>query len=174
MDYRIPSHLKTLPPHLRNYYFYRERDFREPSWIRPADLKDLDLPRPIVLVNGAFDLLHSTHMRLLFNARNKAATLICALDSDEKIKRDKDERRPILNFIERLTSLNYMPLDYIIQINNKNDMDQVVSTLHPDLRVQGEDYANHKSRYPTKRMFVREGKIHTSEIIGRVLHKYDI
>lgn len=112
-------------------------------------------------------------MRLLFAARNKAATLICALDSDEKIKRDKDERRPILNFVERLTSLNYMPIDYVVQVNSKLEMDHLVASLQPDLRVQGEHYATHKSRYPTRRMFVREGKIHTSEIISRVLNAYE-
>lgn len=170
---RPHSPLKAEPPRLRNFFLYRERDTRDVPWVRPAELRTLDLPRPIVLVNGAFDLLHSSHMRLLFAARHKAATLVCALDADAKIAREKGPARPIQSFIERAASLNYMPLDYIVEINNKGDMDRLMDAIKPDLRVRSEADKGVVSRYPdVRRMYVREGRMHTSYIINRILRKY--
>lgn len=163
-----------MEPRNENYFLWRERDFREPNWVRPEDFKLLDLPRPVVIVNGAFDLLHSTHMRLIFAARHKAATLIAALDADDKIRREKGPQRPILNFLERLTALNYMPLDFTVEIHNTRDMNDLVKIVQPDLMVKGEEYKERPSRYPhIPRMLVREGKIHTTELIHRIIKRYE-
>jgi len=111
-------------------------------------------------------------MRLIFAARAKAATLVCALDTDEKVAREKGEARPILNFIERASTLNYMPLDIIIPVDNKRDMNTLMAALQPDLRVQGGDYIDIESRYPdVPKMLVRSGTIHTSEIVRRILER---
>lgn len=156
----------------RNWFQHREARWEEVPWLRPNQLRGLDLPRPIVLINGSFDLLHRTHMRLIFAARAKAATLICALDTDEKVAKEKGENRPILNFTERATTLNYMPLDYIIPVADKRDMNTLMASLRPDLRVQGMDHADRASRYSTQKMLVREGSVHTTEIIDRILERY--
>jgi len=133
----------------------------------------MDLPRPVVLVNGAFDLLHSSHMRLIFAARHKAATLVCALDADAKIAREKGPQRPVMSFIERAAALNYMPLDYLVEINNKGDMDRLIAALQPDLRVRSEAEKGKPSAYPdVRKMYVREGRMHTSYIVNRILRKY--
>ena len=172
-DYRRPTHLRSLPKRIAAYTLYRERDCTEPTWSRPTDFKNHSLPRPIVLVNGAFDLLHRTHMRLLFAARHKAATLVVALDADEKVAREKGEERPILNFLERLSTLSFMPVDTVVEIKNERDMKTLVTNLAPDLRVQGEDYATQPSRFPAiKKLIVREGNLRTSTIISRILDKY--
>jgi glycerol-3-phosphate cytidylyltransferase-like family protein len=170
---RPHSPLKAEPARYRNYYFHREMDHRDVPWARPTDFKTLNLPRPIVLVNGAFDLLHSSHMRLLFAARGKAATLICALDADSKIQKEKGVARPILSFIERASALNYMPLDYIVEIASRRDMDTLMRNLKPDLRVRNEAERGNPSRYPdVPKMLIREGRIHTSVLIDRILRKY--
>src|SRR5579864_2512667 len=119
-----------------NYYLYRERTYEDVPWVRPGDFILGTLKSPIVLINGAFDILHAPHMRLIFAARHKAGTLVCALDSDEKIRQEKGPGRPILTFVERAASLNYMPIDIIVEINSRKDMDQLITTLKPDLRVQ--------------------------------------
>lgn len=179
MDLRTPYlrlqnlRYKDTPQRMRAYMHYRERDFTEPNWVRPSDFRTLELPRPVVLINGAFDILTAAHMRTIFVARKKAATLVLALDSDEKIRKEKGSARPILNFIERLTTLNYMPLDYTVEINNNTDFRELMRALRPDLRVQGMDYADHTTRFPeTPRVLLREGSIHTSEIVRRVIERY--
>lgn len=171
--YRQPKRLRGLEPRFRNFTLYRERNNREVPWYRVADLKGLDLPRPIVLINGAFDILHSSHMRLIYAARLKAATLVVALDANDKIAKEKGPERPICSWIERANALNYMPVDAIFEIADKKEMDRLVAGLVPDLRVQGAEYANKPSRYPNiPKLLVREGRIHDSEIIQRVRDRY--
>ncbi len=157
----------------KNYFFYRDREQDEVPWLRLTDKQLLELPRPIVLVNGAFDILHAPHMRLIFSARSKAASLVCALDSDDKIKASKGPSRPVLSFPERAAALNYMPLDAIVEIDCEADMKELMRLLKPDLRVQGADYRDKKSRFKVQKMLVREGKPHTSDLIERVLSKHD-
>lgn len=156
-----------------NYFLFREREHEEIPWVRPVDFGTMTMSGPIVLINGGFDILHAAHMRLIFAARHKAATLVAAVDSDSKITEEKGEARPILNFIERCAALNYMPIDYIVEIDNKRDMNTLINNLKPDLRVQSYEYRDKPSRYQTKKMFVREGKLHSSEIIRRILEKND-
>jgi len=112
-------------------------------------------------------------MRLIYAARHKAATLICALDGDAKIHSEKGPTRPIMSWIERAVALNYMPLDAIIQIETRQDMDQVMRGLAPDFRVQGCDYLDKQSRYPNvPKILVRLGKLRTSEIVERIRARY--
>lgn len=174
---RPHSPLQEAPARLRNYSLYRERDHRDIPWLRIKDFKKPavmeSLPRPIVLVNGAFDLLHSSHMRLIFAARHKAATLVCALDGDAKIAKEKGPERPILNWVERAVALNYMPIDVIVEICRAADMDHLMAALQPDLRVRSEAERAYPSRYDTKRMLVREGRIHTSYLVDRILRMHE-
>lgn len=164
----------TKLPKRFSYYLYRESQWEEIPLVRTPDLRKLELPRPIVLVNGAFDLLHRSHMRLLFAARHKAegGTLICALDSDQKVQKEKGEERPILTFLERLSTLAYFPVDFVVEIGTTADMNRLVATVQPDLRVQGYEYRGLPSRYKTKKALVREGSIHTTGLIERVLERY--
>lgn len=160
-----------LPTRIKNF-LYRETEQRSPLWIRPSEAKYLDIPRPIVLVNGAFDLMHINHIRLINAARHKAATLVCALDSDTKISREKGPERPILTYEERAALLAYMPLDIICEIADDRDMNTLMHGLAPDLRVQGESYRGKSSRYSVPKMFVRESTLHTTELITRILKAY--
>lgn len=154
------------------YYFHRERQVDEVEWLRPGAFRDMTLRGPVVLINGAFDILHAPHMRMIFAARHKAGTLICALDSDEKVAKAKGPERPILSFIERATCLNYMPIDMICEIRNEADMKLLMDIVKPDLRVQGADYRDRPSRYRVEKMLVREGAMHTTELVDRIKERY--
>ena len=159
-------------PRFDNYYFHRERQQDEIEWLRPAQFKNMTLRSPVVLINGAFDILHAPHMRMIFAARHKAGTLICALDSDEKVSKAKGPERPILSFVERATCLNYMPIDHIVEIRNEKDMKDLMALVQPDLRVQGADYRDKPSRYKIEKMLVREGAMHTTELVDRIKERY--
>lgn len=157
----------------RNYYLFRNRKPEEVTWIRSSDCVELaaNLPRPVVLVNGCFDLLHSGHMRLLFSARLKAGrkgTLIVAMDSDRRVKELKGHGRPILSWIERAVTLNYMPINYLVEFDSTDELRTIIRDLHPDLRVQGDDHIGKKTNFPSlQTCFVRGGGLRTSEIIRR-------
>lgn len=155
---------------LRNWFQHRDASAQEVPWVRPRDLAKRDLARPIVLIGGAFDLLHRSHMRLIFAAREKAegGTLIVALDSDRKVQAEKGAGRPILDWVERATTLNFQPVDFVIEVDGDDDMDAIVAAVRPDLRVLGMEYRQKPSRYPKIRtMLVRAGSIHTTELVKR-------
>lgn len=156
-----------LPKRIKNYYIACERIREEVPWVRTRDLVKADLPRPIVIVNGAFDILHSGHMKILFAARQRAGTLIVALDSDKRVAR-KGPGRPVQTFIERATTMNYMPVDYVVEIETDGDMARLMDTVRPDLRVQGWDYHDKDTKFPhVLKCFVRQGSMRTSKIIER-------
>lgn len=161
------AHVVTrMPKRMRKYYISRERK-EEVPWQRPADFIGIKLARPIVLVNGCFDILHSGHMKIIFEARKRAGTLVVAMDSDALVAR-KGPGRPIQTWVERATTMNYMPVDYLVEIGSTKDMTALIETLQPDFRVQGIDYKTHATRYPNvKKCFVRTGAMRTSEIIER-------
>ena len=162
------------PPRLRNYFIARNhtRESEEVPWMHVPGLSALTLPRPVVVVNGAFDVLHSGHMRVIFAARERCegGTLVCALDSDERVRSAKGPTRPIQSYIERATTLGYMPLDYIVEITSDADMKILLHALRPDLRVQGYDYHTRPSKFPNiRKMYVRSSGMRTSTIEHRIL-----
>ena len=59
----------------------------------------------VVLVNGAFDVLHVGHLRYLAAARELGDRLVAAVNSDLSVQLSKGERRPIIPEIERVEIL---------------------------------------------------------------------
>ena len=157
---------------MKNYFYTRESPRDEIEWVRAKEVPR-DLPRPIVLITGVFDLLHVGHMRAIYAAKKKAGTLVVAVNSDEWVRKYKDPRRPIMSFIERITALKYMPVDVIVEINTEKELRDLTISLKPDLKVMGSDHLDVVHKYPwMKKMLVRVGGMHTSIIINRVLEKY--
>ncbi len=143
----------------------------EAEWVRAEDCEEVGerLERPVVLVNGAFDLLHIGHMRVLWQAKKQGKSVVLALDSDEKIKGRKGAGRPVLNWIERAAVMDYMPVDVVVEVDSDEDMRMVVEGIKPDVRVLGEEYRYSKSRWEGnwKTVFVRGAGISTTKIINR-------
>jgi len=166
-----------MPRRIDNYYFVRDRSDREDiSWVRAEQIKQGQFTGPVVLINGAFDLLHTSHMRLIFEARGKAnplGTVICALDSDRKIRESKGPGRPVMSWPERYAALQYMPIDVIIEVDSDLEMRDLIRRVKPDLRVQGVEYRGQSSRYPwLRKAYIRDGGTHCSDIIKRCYDSY--
>lgn len=139
------------------------------EWIRPEGPWPTDLKHPIVLINGGFDLLHMGHMKIIRQAKARAGTLICALDSDRQINHFKGPGRPVLSWQIRASTIAYFDVDYIVEIDTKQDMDTLIQSVKFDFRVQGEDHASHESRYTIPKLFVHRGSkaISTTDIINK-------
>src|SRR3954454_10284030 len=76
--------------------------------IARADLaaRVAELPQPVVLTNGVFDILHRGHVTYLAQARALGASLIVALNSDDSVRRlGKGEERPVNNLHDRAAVL---------------------------------------------------------------------
>lgn len=156
---------------MKNWLWHRERGEEFEKWVHPWDLNVDTLPRPIVVINGTFDLLHSGHLRLISAAVEKrdGGTVLMLVDGDKMVREKKGEGRPILAWEERAAALQWLPVDYLVEISSDNEMIDIMKKLRPELRVQGGDYVNRPTRFPwLKTMYVPRRGISTSEIIRRI------
>ena len=94
----------------------------------------------IVLANGCFDVLHVGHVRYLAGARSEGDLLIVGVNSDEQVREQKGEGRPILPASQRaeivaaLESVNY------VTIFDEPTVEELLLALRPDVHAKGTDY----------------------------------
>lgn len=166
---------------IRNYFWVRAKravvnEHEEVEWLRVDGLRSLELPRPVVLVNGAFDLCHSGHKKLLFEARHQAGergTVVVAMDSDERVRSAKGVDRPILTWVERSVDLEYMPIDYLVEIATDQEFGRLIRALRPDLRVSGADHPQSESKYPdVRKALLPKRGLSTSDIVRRIEERF--
>lgn len=95
-----------------------------------------------VWVNGAFDILHIGHIRLLEYA-SKLGSVCVGLDTDHRIKKLKGKNRPYNTLTERvefLLSLKYV--NNVCAFDTDERLRQLIKEYQPDLMVIGSDYKN--------------------------------
>lgn len=94
----------------------------------------------IVLANGCFDVLHVGHIRYLAGARSEGNLLIVGVNSDEQVREQKGEGRPILPAAQRaeivaaLESVNY------VTVFHEPTVEELLLALKPDVHAKGTDY----------------------------------
>jgi bifunctional ADP-heptose synthase (sugar kinase/adenylyltransferase) len=94
------------------------------------------------------------------------------MDSDERVRQLKGLGHPILNWVERASMFNYMPVDGLVEFNSEDELEKIIVQLGPTLRVQGGDRVNITSRFPeVPKMFITDTGLHTGMIIARVLDR---
>jgi D-beta-D-heptose 7-phosphate kinase/D-beta-D-heptose 1-phosphate adenosyltransferase len=82
--------------------------------------------KKIGLITGCFDTLHIGHIRLFKFAKKKVDYLIVGLDSDESIRVNKGEGRPVFGYHQRAEVLAAMQdVDFVFEINNHAEFDFV-------------------------------------------------
>ena len=95
----------------------------------------------IVFTNGCFDILHAGHVDYLEKARLKGDKLIVGLNTDQSVKRNKGELRPI-NAQEvraKLLSALYF-IDAVILFDDETPY-LLIDQLKPNILVKGSDYS---------------------------------
>ena len=100
------------------------------------------LPRPLVLTNGVFDVLHRGHVTCLEQARALGAALVVAVNSDDSVRRlGKGEGRPLNPLSDRMAVLAALAaVDLVVPFDDDTPRDLIVACL-PDLLVKGGDYS---------------------------------
>jgi len=94
----------------------------------------------IVLANGCFDVLHVGHIRYLAGARSEGDLLIVGVNSDEQVREQKGEGRPVLPAAQRaeivaaLESVNY------VTVFDEPTVAELLLALKPDVHAKGTDY----------------------------------
>ena len=100
------------------------------------------LPRPIVLTNGVFDLLHRGHVTYLARARKLGASLVVAVNSDASVRQlDKGADRPISAAQDRAAVLAALESVTLVTIFDEHVPLPVLQIVRPEVYVKGGDYS---------------------------------
>lgn len=141
-----------------------------------ADLKQRG--KKIVFTNGAFDLLHVGHIRSLRDAASHADILLVAVNSDESVRANKGEGRPIHPLEERLEVLAALECVDLLTAFGETTVDELLLRLKPHFHAKGTDYTketvperNTVLSYGGEILIVGDPKDHSSTEIIEKLEK---
>lgn len=99
------------------------------------------LPKPVVLTNGVFDLLHRGHVTYLAQARALGQSLVVAVNTDASVKRlGKGDDRPINSEADRMAVLAALESVSLVVDFAEDTALEVVLQAKPEIYVKGGDY----------------------------------
>ena len=89
---------------------------------------------------STFDLLHAGHIQMLREAKEQCDYLIVGLQTDPTVDRP-EKNKPIQTLVERYTQLKAVGyVDEIIPYQTEQDLEDILSMYHIDIRVLGVEY----------------------------------
>ena len=95
----------------------------------------------IVWTNGTFDILHPGHIELFKVARALGDKVIVATDTDEKIKADKGDHKPINDLCYRVAMLEAIKyIDVVHTFGNRQQLEDLIQLYEPDILLLGDDW----------------------------------
>ena len=98
-------------------------------------------PRPLVLTNGVFDVLHRGHTTYLAESRAFGASLIVALNSDSSVKRlGKGADRPVNPLEDRLAVVAALESVSLVTWFEEDTPLSLILICRPDVLVKGGDW----------------------------------
>lgn len=124
-------------------------------------LKKLIKGRKVVVVGGCFDVVHLGHLIFLEEAKKRGNFLLIFLESDESIRKNKGEKRPINNQKNRaffLTKLKIVDGVLCLPEMKNEDYQNLLSELNPSVIAVTEDDKNLESK-------IREAKLIGAKVV---------
>ena len=94
----------------------------------------------VVLVNGAFDVLHVGHLRYLAGAAKLGDRLVVAVNSDHSVQTSKGPLRPIIPENERVEILSHLEMVDRLCLFDEPTVGEVLLELRPQIHAKGTDY----------------------------------
>ena len=99
------------------------------------------LPKPVVMTNGVFDILHRGHVTYLAQARALGASLVVAVNTDASVKRlGKGDDRPLNTCADRMAVLAALESVSLVVEFDEDTALQAVEAVRPNIYVKGGDY----------------------------------
>ena len=99
------------------------------------------LPKPVVVTNGVFDILHRGHVTYLAQARALGASLVVAINTDASVKRlGKGDDRPLNSCEDRMAVLAALESVSLVVPFSEDSALEVVQEITPEIYVKGGDY----------------------------------
>jgi len=96
--------------------------------------------RRLVFTNGVFDLLHPGHVRYLRAAAALGDALMVGLNTDESVRRNKGEGRPITPELERAELIAALECVAAVTMFDEDTPGRIVQEVLPDVLVKGADW----------------------------------
>ena len=101
----------------------------------------MDSIMSIVWCNGTFDILHPGHIQLFKVARSLGDRVIVATDTDEKIKKDKGDDRPVNDLCYRVAMLEAIRyIDVVHTFGSREELEGLIQMYNPDILLLGDDW----------------------------------
>jgi len=134
----------------------------------------------VVLVNGAFDVLHVGHLRYLEAAAANGDRLVAAVNSDLSVRLSKSELRPIIPEAERVEILSHLWMVDRICLFDSPSVAPVLEMLKPQIHAKGTDYTIDTvperevvAAYGGRTAICGDPKDHaTTDLIGIILDRF--
>ncbi|TWI63586.1 rfaE bifunctional protein nucleotidyltransferase chain/domain [Pseudoduganella lurida] len=99
------------------------------------------LPKPVVLTNGVFDILHRGHVTYLAQARELGGSLVVAANTDASVKRlGKGDDRPLNVLDDRMALLAALESVSLVVPFDEDTALEVVQEARPEIYAKGGDY----------------------------------
>ena len=96
--------------------------------------------RRIVFANGCFDVLHVGHVRYLEGAKALGDVLVVAVNSDEQVRQQKGEGRPLIPQDQRAEIVSALAAVDFVTIFDEPTVAELLLALKPDVHAKGTDY----------------------------------
>ena len=133
----------------------------------------MDSTMSIVWTNGTFDILHPGHIELFKVARSLGDKVIVATDTDEKIKADKGDHKPVNDLCYRVAMLEAIKyIDVVHTFGDRKELEDLIMLYEPDILLLGDDwrYGDVVGREHAKevRFLPRVGGYASSDTIKRI------
>lgn len=129
----------------------------------------------IVTLNGSFDLMHSGHLQIIFEASQMGDILLVALNSDSSIQQYKSPKRPVIPLEYRLQMMSALEFVNYVTWFDELDPRKLLDVIKPHVHVNGSEYGENCIEAETVKK--NGGKLHivqlvpglsTSEIIRKI------
>ena len=126
----------------------------------------------IVWTNGTFDILHPGHIELFKVARSLGDKVIVATDTDEKIKTDKGEHKPVNDLCYRVAMLEAIKyIDVVLTFGDRTELEGLIQLYNPDILLLGDDWEGGDvvgKEYAREVRFLPRLNYSTSDIIKKI------
>lgn len=94
----------------------------------------------VVFTNGAFDLLHAGHLRVLEAAAGLGDVLVVAVNDDESVRELRGPARPAVPAAERAALVAALRCVDFVCVFPDLTVDRLLAALRPDVHAKGTDY----------------------------------
>ena len=134
----------------------------------------------VVLVNGAFDVLHVGHLRYLAAAHALGDRLVAAVNSDRSVRASKGASRPIIPESERVEILSHLWMIDRICLFDDATVAPLLEVLKPPIHAKGTDYTvdtvperDAVAAYGGRTVICGDPKDHaTTDLIGIIVDRF--